>query len=319
MGGFIPQCTFEAMRQAHIAACDVSAGDTVRDGIISNPFACNFSAARSMVGTPVANCAAGAITTQQASAYDAILAGPRAVNGTQLWYGWLPGANFTLGSAASWMSNFAVQLANLSSAPVTAANFERVFARSIDFFNNNLSATSTNLSPFRAAGGKLLTWHGLYDNAIFPEGTMDYHQRVVNALGGAQNVDSFYRVFLAPGVGHCGNGVGPVPLNPINALVDWVERGRAPDTLPAVRVDGGRTVSRNVCRVGFSPQFSGGDANNAASWTCQPAQQNLPILDSVTQDDVSVVSSDVVNGAATLVGSAWLAVLAAAAGLSLML
>lgn len=301
MGGFMPQCIFEAMRQAHISACDTTTDDTVRDGIIENPFACNFSA-MTMTGTQVANCAAGAITAQQAGAYAAILAGPRATNGTQLWYGWLPGTNFTLGSNASWTGNFLVQQANLTNAPINTANFEAIFSRSVGFFNNNLSATNANLMPFKAAGGKLLTWHGLYDNMIFPEGTLDYHQRVINTLGGAPNVDDFYRVFEAPGVGHCGNGVGPIPLNPINSLVDWVERGVAPDTLPAMRVNGTQILRRNVCRVGFSPRFMGGDASLAQGWTCQPSQQNFPVLDA----DTGAVSS-----AALLPCNGWFAVAAA--------
>ncbi|KAJ4387812.1 hypothetical protein N0V93_008415 [Gnomoniopsis smithogilvyi] len=278
MGGFMDQCTFQVMRNAHIAACDVTADDSVRDGIIQNPFTCNFNV-MSMVGAQATGCASGTITAQQASAYASILAGPRAVNGTQLWYGWLPGTNFTLGSAASWTGNFIVQQAGLSNGTINAANFEQVFDRSVQFFNNNLSATNANLTPFKNAGGKLLTWHGLYDNMIFPSGTLDYHQRVINTLGGANNVDSFYRVFEAPGVGHCGNGVGPVPLNPINSLVDWVERGIAPETLPAMKVNGSQIIRRNVCRVGFSPRFMGGDANVAQSWTCQSAQQNFTVLD----------------------------------------
>lgn len=168
MGGFMDQCTFQVMRNAHIAACDVTADDSVRDGIVQNPFACNFNVT-SMVGAQATGCAAGAITAQQASAYTAILAGPRAVNGTQLWYGWLPGTNFTLGSAASWTGNFIVQQANLTNAAINAANYEQVFARSVQFFNNNLSATNADLTPFKNAGGKLLTWHGLckYSRVIF--------------------------------------------------------------------------------------------------------------------------------------------------------
>lgn len=160
MGGFLDQCTFQVMRNAHVAACDVTTDDGVRDGIIQNPFACNFNL-MSMVGVQATGCAATAITAQQVSAYTAILAGPRAVNGTQLWYGWLPGANVTLGSTASWTGNFLVQQANLTNASINAANFEQIFSRSIQFFNNNLSATNANLAPFKNAGGKLLTWHGL--------------------------------------------------------------------------------------------------------------------------------------------------------------
>lgn len=159
-GGFMDQCTLQALRNAHIAACDVTADDSVRDGIIQNPFACNFNV-MSMVGSQAVGCATGTITAQQATAYQTILAGPRAANGTQLWYGWLPGANFTLGSAASWTGNFIVQQAGLSNQTINAANFQQAFDRSVQFFNNNLSATNSNLMPFKNAGGKLLTWHGL--------------------------------------------------------------------------------------------------------------------------------------------------------------
>lgn len=192
-GGFMPQCIFEAMRQAHVDACDTTSDDNARDGVIENPYACNFNAA-SMVNRQVPGCSANTVTQQHVAAYQAILQGPRSANGTQLWYGWMPGANVTLGSAASWTGNLIVQQAGLANSTINAANFEQVFARSVSFFNNNLSATNADLRPFKNSGGKLLTWHGLYDNMIFPEGTFDYHQRVINTLGGAQNVDDFYRV-----------------------------------------------------------------------------------------------------------------------------
>lgn len=159
-GAFMDQCTFQVMRNAHIAACDTTADDGARDGVIQNPFACNFNV-MGMVGAQAVGCAGATITAQQASAYASILAGPRAVNGTQLWYGWLPGTNFTLPSTATWTGNAIVQQLNLTNASITAANYERVFARSVELFNNNLSATNPNLTPFKNSGGKLLTWHGL--------------------------------------------------------------------------------------------------------------------------------------------------------------
>lgn len=159
-GAFLDQCTFQVLRNAHVAACDVTNDDGVKDGVILNPFACTFDV-MGMVGAQAVGCAGNTITAQQASAYAAILAGPRAVNGTQLWYGWLPGANFTLGSTASWSGNAIVQELNLTNASINAANYDRVFARSVEIFNNNLSATNADLRPFKNAGGKLLTWHGL--------------------------------------------------------------------------------------------------------------------------------------------------------------
>lgn len=154
---------------------------------------------------------------------------------------------------------------------------------------------------------------------IFPSGTLDYHQRVITSLGGANNVDNFYRVFEAPGVGHCGGAVGPVPLNPINALVDWVERGVAPETLPAMKINGSQIIRRNVCRVGFSPRFMGGDANAAQSWTCQASAQNFTVVQANAGDLVSSTtnggSTVLVSKASSLGHQAWLAAGAGLAGL----
>lgn len=334
-GEALPQCVFQAMRQAHVDVCDVTADDAAQDGVIQNPYACTFDAT-SMVGRQLAggcvgsnnNSSATTITAQHVAAYQAILQGPRSTtNGTQLWYGWMPGANVTLGGgqqqspAASWAGNALVQQLGLANATISAAAFEQVFARSIGVFNNNLSATNANLAPFRAAGGKLLTWHGLYDNQIFPEGTFDYHQRVQNALGGS--VDDFYRVFEAPGVGHCGNGVGPVPLNPINALVAWVEQGVAPDTLPALRMNGTQAIRRNVCRFGFSARFMGGvgaNVNDAAGWTCAPAQQNFTFVDVPGAPGASNSSGPVTVSGATQTGFGGLGLVAAmVVGVSLVM
>lgn len=159
---------------------------------------------------------------------------------------------------------------------------------------------------------------------IFPSGTLDYHQRVISSLGGANNVDDFYRVFEAPGVGHCGGGVGPVPLNPINALVDWVERGIAPETLPAMKVNGSQIIRRNVCRVGSSPRFMGGDANVAQSWTCQASAQNFTVVQADAGDLVSASttgdSTVLVSKASSSLGhQAWLALGAGLAGIVLAL
>src|SRR3954447_13101036 len=95
-------------------------------------------------------------------------------------------------------------------------------------------------SEFRHAGGKLLMWHGWNDQLIFPEGTIDYYERVLNANGGLADGQSFARLFMAPGVEHCGGGVGPNQFDMFGSLVAWVERGDAPKRITAslVAADG---------------------------------------------------------------------------------
>jgi Tannase and feruloyl esterase len=100
-------------------------------------------------------------------------------------------------------------------------------------------ATSPNLAAFKARGGKLLLWHGLADSGIAATSSVGYYESVVDALGGRAQVDDFFRMFLIPGVHHCGGGPGLVEFDAFSALEDWVERARPPDRLMASRVDGG--------------------------------------------------------------------------------
>jgi feruloyl esterase len=100
-------------------------------------------------------------------------------------------------------------------------------------------ATSPNLAAFKARGGKLLLWHGLADSGIAATSSVGYYESVVDALGGRAQVDDFFRMFLIPGVHHCGGGPGLVEFDAFSALEDWVERARPPDRLMASRADGG--------------------------------------------------------------------------------
>ena len=109
------------------------------------------------------------------------------------------------------------------------------------------------------------------DQLIFPEGTIDYYERVKDVMGGARRTEQFARLFMAPGVQHCGGGPGPAPADPLAALIDWVERGRAPRTLDAVRRDasGNVTQSRPLCLYPAVARYKGrGDVAEAASFTC---------------------------------------------------
>jgi feruloyl esterase len=115
----------------------------------------------------------------------------------------------------------------LADVPFTEAGFRQIMRATGRIFD----ATNPDLSAFRNAGGKLLLWHGLADPAISPIGTIAYYQAVEDQMGGPAATQRFARLFLMPGMAHCAGGEGPDSFDALSAIVEWVERGKAPDSL----------------------------------------------------------------------------------------
>lgn len=279
-GEFVPQCVVDALTQANIQACDGLDGGM--DGLIADPGACQFDAS-TLAGRPVpCNGTMVNITATQGILYNKFISGPVDLVGNKLWYGVEPGTSltflsgrtpFTLG--ATWLDTFVGNRAQLgplgANNTLSAQSFADLFQSSVNGkFGRMLATDNADLSRLKAMGHKLLSWHGLADPIIMPQGSFDYRQRVEATMGGAAAVDEFYRLFTAPGVGHCGGG-GPAPntATALNVLIDWVEKGVAPDTLPANITTRNATVSRNLCRFPMTARYKGvGDLNAADSWTC---------------------------------------------------
>jgi feruloyl esterase len=126
-------------------------------------------------------------------------------------------------------------------------------------------AGDPKISAFTARGGKLLMWHGWYDPGPSPVGTIAYFDRVQAATPGAS---SNVRLFLAPGVYHCGGGPGPDQIDLLAALDQWVETGKAPATLLATKANA--KISRPLCPYPAMPHYKGsGDPDAAASFECR--------------------------------------------------
>jgi feruloyl esterase len=278
-------CEFNAFIQAAIAACD--SGDQVNGGIIDQPDACGFDP-RTLIGAKViCDGTTLTITAADADVVSRIWQGPN-LNGLPLWYGLPKGApidqlagtttaadgsrtGMPFPIADAWIRYFLKQQPSFDTATITYTQFAQLFAQSRIEYNQIIGTDSPDLTAFRNTGGKMITWHGLADPVIFPQGTVNYYQRVQAITGGASNLDSFYRLFLAPGVGHCGlTGNGPVPTDALTAVVNWVEKGQAPATLPAATVDStGGVITRNLCPYPKAARYNGsGDPNSAANYTC---------------------------------------------------
>ena len=283
-GDFLPSCKEAAFTDAVVKAC----GDA--GGIITNPSACNWNA-DSLVGE-VTPC--GVITQQDATVMNTIWQGPVNSDGKPLWYGLERGASLdglaatttingvTTGQpfpiTVSWLGTWLQQNPSWNWQTLTYAQFDQLFERSIKEFSGLFAANDADLSAFKKDGGKIIIWHGLADQLIFPQGTIRYYQQVQRKMGGAAATDSFARLFLAPGAQHCASAAGSAPAGPaqpMSALVKWVEKGEAPNAIPGAVTDpvtGAATASRPLCRYPLVARYTGhGSTTAASSYVCKSA------------------------------------------------
>ena len=112
-------------------------------------------------------------------------------------------------------------------------NFDSDVIRADREDRGNINAINPNLRPFRSAGGKLFIYHGWSDNLIAPRATVNYYLDVVGKMGGAEKTGSFARLFMVPGMAHCGGGAGTDQFDKVGVLEQWVEHGMAPDRIIA--------------------------------------------------------------------------------------
>jgi feruloyl esterase len=129
-------------------------------------------------------------------------------------------------------------------------------------------AKSTDLSRFRKRGGKLIMTFGWADQILQPMMGVNYYEAVV-ARNGKVAAD-FARLFMMPGVAHCQGGLGPDRNDAVTAVIDWVEKGKAPDTLLASKVTNGAVVrTRPLCPYPQIARYKGqGSIDDAANFSC---------------------------------------------------
>lgn len=163
---------------------------------------------------------------------------------------------------------------SLSYAQLTNA-YDRGLALQPEF--GNINTDNPDLSAFKNRGGKMLTWHGLSDELIPPQGTMNYYNRVAAQMGGLSSVQTFYRLYFVPGAGHgAPNGTSNPAAVPPNfgptqfydLLTNWVEKGVVPDQVTLQSSSGSITNSRPVCVYPKKAVYNSGDPTTATSYTC---------------------------------------------------
>jgi feruloyl esterase len=273
----VAPCKLAFATSAAIAACD--AADGVKDGIIDSPEGCTYDP-KPLIGMSAGSC--GVITATDAEVIRRIWEGPRRQDGTFLWYGSPRGADLSALNGSSdgvampfpvtleWWRRFLKQDPNWDWHQLTADTYEQMWDQSVEEFTV-IATDDADLAAFRKHGGKTILWHGQADQLIYPQGTLDYFQGLQQSAGGARAAAGFVRLFMAPGVGHCAGGPGPQPTGQLEALVAWVEKGIAPDSLLALSHDpqGQITRSRPLCAFPRRALYSGsGSTDEAKNFHC---------------------------------------------------
>ena len=238
---FLPKEKRDAATAAAVKACD--AADGVVDGVIDDPTSCSYDPA-ALVGTKIGD---GIFTTTDASVIRGIWEGPRAHDGTRLWWGLTRGTDLSIladttgtplqgkpsEEGLDWFRYFLVLDPKWDWTTLTRAEFELLFEQSIEEHSSIYGGDDPDLAAFHARGGKLLIVHGWADQIVPPQESIAYYSQVERRMGGAQRAAEFVRLFLVPGGDHgfVSRVPSPGPAEMIGALLAWVERGHAPDRL----------------------------------------------------------------------------------------
>ncbi len=166
------------------------------------------------------------------------------------------------------------------------ADMAFVFQQAINLqpYFGDINTDKADLNALKARGGKIIHFHGWGDQLVPAMGSINYYQRVANAMGGFTETQKFNRLFMVPALGHCG-GIGSpsgpdsppantnnVPLPSVNQLFDaltaWVETGTAPERIVTRSADS--SVSLPLCPFPKKPTYSGtGSVTVEANYTCQ--------------------------------------------------
>ena len=137
-------------------------------------------------------------------------------------------------SAARWFAFPIGQGKRLTQIELSAAEVNNIAPQAAMY-----DAFNTNLKPFRDAGGKLLIYNGFYDTGQPPSLILTLYDGFRKEIGGQQELDKFARLFMVPGMGHCGGGPSPNTSDLLLQMVPWVESSQAPESI-VVRQGGGR-------------------------------------------------------------------------------
>jgi feruloyl esterase len=263
----------QLLHRAVVQACD--ALDGLKDGLIADPTRCTFDpGVLQCKGSDGAAC----LTTAQVETARLMYSpGVNARTKRQI-AGLAPGSElgwtnlgWTSSARATGLDQFRFIVFKDPAWDMQKFNFDADIVRADETDDNTINALEPNLKPFIDRGGKLIQYHGWSDPQISPGNSTQYYTRVLEELGGAAKVQGSYRLFMAPGMGHCSGGEGPNTFDMVGALERWVEHGNAPDQIVASHSTNGVVDrTRPLCPYPQVAVYKGaGSIDEAANFECK--------------------------------------------------
>jgi feruloyl esterase len=279
-----------AMADKVMAKCD--AIDGLKDGLIDDLRKCDFDPRRDATICPAGTDGADCLTPAQADAVAKVYSGPSS-NGKPFFPGFMPGSEavtslFGGGTGSGWMNVIVSPQPDGKPADFNLAentirylvhkppkpdydyktfNYDRDIPL-LDNWSKQADAKDPDLSKFRKRGGKVLMTYGWADTILQPMMGVNYYEQAV-AKNGPQTPE-FFRLFMVPGMAHCSGGIGPDRHDAVTAVINWVEKGKAPDSMIASRVVNNQVVrTRPLCPYPQVARYSGqGSIDDAANFRC---------------------------------------------------
>jgi hypothetical protein len=240
-----------ALHRAMLDACDRL--DGLQDGQVDDPRRCHFDP--KAIQCPPRTDTVSCLTPAQVTAVRTLYDGPRDPDGTRIYPGWemrgseLAWLGHLIPSPDSWTGPFPDNFLKYMAYPIGTPHSS---LWDVEFTKGELrretpeaikgNAVSLDMREFRRSGGKIIMWHGWDDQAIPSVATVDYYQRVWQSSGGLQATQKWMRTFMIPTMYHTWTGGDRLTnFDTYDALVDWVEHGKAPSAIVATgtNTDGG--------------------------------------------------------------------------------
>ena len=275
--GFVPPEKLALLHEAVLKNCD--ALDGVKDGILEDPRRCDFDPATIECK---AESETGCLTHAQVEivrTFYSAAVNPRTKEeiypglergGEPGWSQGVGHMRMSRGRAPGDYLKFA--LFRDPAWDYKTFDFDRDMAKADRLDDGVVAATNPNLRAFFQRGGKLLQYHGWSDESVSPRDSINYYTRVREAYAGQGRLEDSYRLFMVPGMYHSWGGDGPNTFDPLSAMEQWVEHGKAPDRMVASRWTNGKIDrTRPLCPYPEVAEYKGtGSTDAAENFICKP-------------------------------------------------
>jgi len=269
----IPQEKYPAIHQAVLASCDGL--DGLKDGLIDDPTRCKFDArVLACKDADGPSC----LTPQQVQSVNIVLGPAKSPRtGAEIFPGYQPGTELQWGRLIGGPAPYDTALDQFRMVfndpkwDWNTFDVDRDLAKAEEDLKGLLTSIDPkSISAFFGRGGKLLTYHGWSDQDIAPLASVNFYKNVVNAVGEAK-ASSSLRLFMVPGMGHCGGGDGPNTFDMVVPLEQWVEQSQAPVRVVASHSSNGKVDrTRPLCAYPQVARYTGtGSTDDAQNFVCR--------------------------------------------------